>query len=625
MQSPLIKAMYDHAWGIAPQLILTLLLIAFVLYRQRRGLASSNMPQLALSCLVCIIIIGLGFLSQQIIEEIFKLGNQNTCTIYCLELLNGTQLFYTLLFFMNGIFPGILLGILLCETPAGRKPLQAMLIGFAVLFVTDIIWLITNFFIHRDYFDAFIRQFPVSIICDMLGGPLAGIFCRWAVKSIGNRTTTANSRHDILKVFYAIGLSTLGLILLIIIIYVVVFRPQPDDFILNINQYETLQFKRTAEKKVRIPAGSAFEKLDKDFHFSDSSSFSFSLNGMLTWKNSIDGKDYVLNGRADNGPVYAELYGMLGCSNNQDISSEVQRAGHGIPVNIQNTTIMLNGNKQTLEVFSNPNEKIEGTIFVKNGALVSTGACTKEKRRIFSLKENLTLNIPLSKGELLVLGAEPKLFNPEKGCDLPTKISEIDKISLSLSDKDRREVYYLSRAHLDTKTCKIVPFENISEPPHEMDLKDVFSLYTASQRNFFVLKITKAAKNSWLSLNSENSNIQIDSDTLLLSEPNKEQSLELLQVIASGGDLTIGTHRISLSQNDYVLLTGHIEAKQTEDGRLIARGRTNYILLNNVLMNISAWKSLDVGMQVFILTLLAGGIAWLSRIYGRKLLDELFS
>ena len=253
-----------QAWaGYIPTAAALLLGIAFERHMRRQV----RWLRLTLVCLCCVVILGVGWLLQSIIDEALFSGIMATGLGYKLE--------FTPLGYLAGSVIGLLafglqcgpvLAVLLINSRARERAINAAIAGFLVLVAQDIwsaiikILVEMYFYYHgtaasypalwhpRMALDLYLRRaaddLKFSVACDIVGGPIAGVLCRWLSLEVNNICVLPDRWRVLNRIGVRAASGALGAAGFFTLAYFVFIKPVRQNAVLNVTNehFATIQY-----------------------------------------------------------------------------------------------------------------------------------------------------------------------------------------------------------------------------------------------------------------------------------------------------------------------------------------------------------------------------------------------
>jgi hypothetical protein len=422
---------------------------------------------------------------------------------------------------------------------------------------------------------------PFSILCDLLGGPIAGLLVYWyrddIISHLRDDKFIVSLSFVLLRSFlYCAAASSV-----IIMTYLMFVHPIPEQVVLDIKKQHSLTISYAVTELDRI-----------------SSRFS-----NVTWtvpmeEVQVSGGFAGLTISAQKaGDVKIKVVMMRNCKSDKEAVESAKSVYNDsdISIDMAASSIDLRGLSQTLKLMSPNNDTGNATISVPHGSIFFVYPRSDSPGRLIrNLPIGTRMDFAAKVGTLIIVSGN--VLTP----------LEID----TPDGKHDLALHEIQSGRNDD--CR--PIRLMTTPPDAKRLPD----FKSDDR--YILDIISAQPQAEASIRMDQGGLELPRNGGLV--PIRISLLPFalvapvnyLEADIVEGTLAVGTERYELATADTVVLGSHsVAMTQEDDGTIVIRGQVPYILLNGRLLTRSIFGSLPTEIQVLVITGLVGPLAWVGR------------
>lgn len=546
--------------------------------------------RLTLVCACCVVVLGAGWLSQSIADATFFSGNAAAGLLY--------QLVFTPLLYLSGSVVGLIefglqcgpiLAVLLLYTRAQNTVIKAATTGMLVLFFQDA-WSAAGTVVIQMYYyyHGIARSDPAlfrpdmalsmysgmaadslksSVIYDVIGGPFAGVLCRWLTLEVNEIYTLPDRRRALGRLVARSVIAIAGTAGTFAVAYFIFVAPLRQNTVLRVTKehYAGVNY---GSKFLPIPYFRTFPV--NDMEISESS------NRLVTFASP------------------QRVLGSVVATRDCETAKDAARAAQAFPddralgpFDLRGKTIGIDQGLGSISVLSDSADKEIANLSLNRDAFVSFSERSDTQRRTLSVAGANTLSIPTASGTSIVIstlnakgaahaiieGQKPTVVLAFKGSDVE---AEGKCHALSFSENPQSERYGTGSAGLVSDGIVV---RIIDAPP-------------SSSAHLTVSGMIQTSKN-----------IELLNGTSGIKSPSTIVSYLVLD--ADEGVLSVGADERQIGPNQRVVLGGQITLTEDDSGTIEATGDLPYVVFNGTLLTKAVFWHLSPEIQFGVLSGLA--------------------
>jgi hypothetical protein len=567
--------------GYIPSALALILGIAFERYARRQV----RWLQLTLVCMCCVVILGGGALLQSILGDAFFSGTMATGLVYKLEF--TSYLASTAMgLIVSGLQCGPLLAVLLVNTRAKKTAINAATAGVFVLLSQDI-WSSANIVITEiyHYYHGIAASYPAlwhprmalslyanragndlkfSGICDVIGGPFAGILCRWLFLEVKNICVMPDRWRVLAQILGRSVIGIFGAVGALASVYFIFVKPVRQDTVLTVTK-EHLSMIQYGIPNLPIP------------YF-----LTFPTNGLLIHEPSNRMVTF-----ASSEPLLGHIVAIRNCKTAGDAAGAAQASPEDLALGVfdlRGKTIGIDQGIGSISIVPSVGHNEKAILSLNNDAQVNFSLQPDNRgRSIVPIGPN-TLSIPITSGTAIVIST----LNV-KGAS--SAVIEGHKPTIALAFKAPGEK--------DGENCHALSF---SDSPRTENYK---SGVAGLVSDGIVIRIVDAKPSSEATLTVSGS-LETPEDVgpvtrNLLTKP-ASIIASYLVFDADEGSLSVGIDQIPIGPNHRVVLAGVITLAENDSGAVVATGDLPYVGVNGTLITKALFWHLSSEMQVAVVS-----------------------
>lgn len=534
----------------------------------------------------CVVILGSGGLLQSILDESFFSGVMAIGLGYKME-------FTPVAYFTNsargivesGLLCGPLIAMLLINTRVQKTAKAAAITGVLVLFTQDI-WLSANkvmielYYYHgiaasnptiwnpRMALSFYLKQsehdliFP--LVCDVVGGPFAGILCRWLSLEVEDICILPDQRKVFTKILSNLIIGTLGAIGSFALIYFIFVKPMRQNTVLTVTKehFATIQY---GNQILPIPQ-----------------IWTFPTNGILI----NDPSDRVVT-FASSEPLLGNVVATRNCATGSDATRVAQAPledpGLGV-FDLRDKTIGIDQGIGSISIVPGMEHGKMAILSLNSDASVSFLLNTNNGRHQIIPSGPNTLSVPVESGTAIFIST----LNV-KGAAHAIIEGQNPSIALAFKARDKK----------DEGNCHTLSFsDNPQSENYENDTAKLAS-------DGIIIHIVDAKPSSWATLTISGI-LEVPDDIGLvnrntLTKPSST-FVSYLVLDTDEGSISVGIDQRPIGSNQRVVLAGMIKLTGYDDGTVVATGDLPYVSVNGTVITKSIFWHLSSEMQVAVVT-----------------------
>ncbi|WP_374369248.1 hypothetical protein [Dongia sp.] len=559
--------------------------------------------------------VGVGYVLQPVIGELFGPAQAKYGHVYHFEFNTQSMLISIIyLWLVGGTLPGTIIAVLLTHFFDRPTAVYASVAGVGALVLADVLHFSAAALLYGASEDSHSSSLAFSIVCDILGGPFAGLICRWICIEATEMKASDTSPRAIAKLVGFGGLAVTCFVSFAIVVYAIFVRPVGAETSITISKLVSMRIEfddesrneRTAAEGSwlkHIQFSKTWDLKPEDFHLSAIGAERYKI-ALAT--HSIDK------------PLKARIAGTLGCNSAVEAIAAAKDTFVAVELDAADSELLLNGMFQELHIISDANHALTNTLAIPfgSGLIVEED----EEGRNLLLLGDASLVVKLGYNPTLVLSAIPTLTDIKDGGPLPDSLAEIGNTSLAIKSESFQRTLLLPRNTSRIESCQPVRF--VEHPMQEGNLETL----TGFNTGHFIIQMADAEGDSWLSVPMDGNFVHAKKGTFNLSENIGSDVIVRMDAVVENGELIMGTQRHDLAGRNRIFFAGDdMYLAESKDGTIVVSGINRYIFLNGQQLTHTLWSGLGETLQGWLVASAAAlfGLAWRKRIaeLARKLLQ----
>jgi hypothetical protein len=585
--------------GYIPSALALMLGISFERHKRRHV----RWLQLILVCLCCVVLLGFGSFFQSIIEETLFSGIMAVGLGYKLEFTPLSYLAASVVgIFEFGLQCGPILAVLLINSRAGARAINAAIAGVLVLVAQDVWSAVIKILVEMYfYYHGTAATYPAfwhptmalslylrlaadnlrfAVACDLAGGPIAGVLCRWLSLEVNDICVLPDRWRVLNRIGVQAAIGAVGAAGVLASAYFIFIKPVRENVVLKV----------TKEHSATIQYGSPLLPMPYIW--------TLPANGILLQKPSDRTVTFT-----SSEPLSGNVVPVRNCAKPEDAARVAQtQLEHPDlePFDLRDKTIGIDEGLGSIVIVADAQNQQKVILSVNNDALVTFLPRRDGPGSSIIVNGTNTLSVPMVSGTSIVIstlnvkGNAHAIFGSRAG-----------NVALAFRAPDKK----------DGEDCRAVSF---SDDPQSEKYGEGFSALTSDG---IVIHVIEAKTSAWANLIV----------SLMLQTPKEiglvDRGLQIRPRTAivsyvvldvDEGFLSVGTDQRQIEPNQRVVLAGTINLVEDDDGSVVATGDLPFVTLNGALITKALFWRLSPEMQVAVVTGIAAALGMLlKRVWPR--------